>query len=145
MTKKSERLLLEALPSIQRTARRLAAVYRSPRFDTEELTQIGALAVCEALKRGIHPTSDKIGYVVVIARRAMQRHCGVYRSLIKTPRTRNGYQPALVVLSLDMPLFADDEVTLLDRLAGEAVEAAEDYAAAYDAYLDGLPGEGARA
>lgn len=140
MTKKARnRLLLEALPAIQRTARHLAYVSGSPRWDADELTQVGCLAVCEALRKGIKAKGDKVGYVVVIARRAMQRYCGVYQSLIRTPRTRNGYQPALVVLSLDMPLFADDEVTLLDRLADGALEDAEEYAAAYDAYLDRLP------
>lgn len=141
MTRKSERLLLEALPSIQRTARRLASTYRPSRFDADDLTQIGCLAVCEALKRGIKVKGDKIGYVVVIARRAMQRYCGVYRSLIRTPRTAHGYQPALVVLSLDAPLFPGDEVTLLDRLAEMAVEAAEEYAALYDNWLDCQEGD----
>jgi hypothetical protein len=139
MTKQSKHLLEQAMPSIQRVAAHLAAVYRSPRFDAEELAQIGALAVCEALQRGIHARGNRIAYVVVIARRAMRRQLGVYRSLIKTPRTHNGYQPALVVLSLDAPIWADDGATLLDRLADAAVEAAEDYAAQHDNYLDRLP------
>lgn len=141
MTKKSQRLLLEAYPRIEHVARHLAYVYHSPRFDAEELTQVGALAVCEALKRGIHPTGDKIGYIVVIARRAMQRQMGIYQSLIRTPRTHDGYLPAMVVLSLDMPLFPGEETTLLDRLAEIAVDAADAFNAAYEIYADGLPGE----
>lgn len=139
MTKQSKRLLEQSLPSIERTARRLASTYRPAHFDAGDLCQIGALAVCEALKRGIHPRGNRTAYIVVIARRAMRRQLGVYRSLIRTPRTRNGYQPALVVLSLDAPIWADDGVTLLDRLADAAVEAAEDYAADYDNWLDSLP------
>src|SRR5258708_166281 len=82
-------------------------------------------------RAAIWPSGNKRAYLLVIAKRAMQRHCSVYRSLIRTPRTANGYQPALVVLSLDAPLFADDGVTLLNRLADEAVEAADEYACEY--------------
>lgn len=138
MTKQSKRLLEQALPSIQRVAAHLAYVYRSPRFDAEELAQIGALAVCEALKKGIHPRGNRTAYIVVIARRAMRRQLGVYQSLIKTPRTRNGYQPALVVLSLDAPIWADDERTLLDGLAAEEDDG-DEYNALYECYLDSLP------
>ena len=136
MTKKSQRLLLEAYPSIQRVAVHLAVTYRPTRFDADDLAQIGALAVAEALKKGIHPKGNKVGYVVVIARRAMRHTLGQYASLIVTPRTANGFQPALLVLSLDAPLFADGETTLLDL-----IDAGDDYAALYDCYLDSLPGE----
>ena len=139
MNKRAQALLLEALPSIQRSARYVAAASRSSRFDADDLAQIGCLAVCEAYKKKIHPRGNKRAYLLVIARRAMQRHCGVYRSLIKAPRKANGYQPALLVLSLDAPIWADDEVALLDRLADEAVDAADEYVAIYDASLDGQP------
>lgn len=90
-------------------------------------------------RAAIWPSGNKRAYLLVIAKHAMQRHCGVYRSLIRTPRAATGYQPALVVLSLDAPLFAEDGVTLLNRLTDEAVDAAEEYAALYDCYLDSQP------
>ena len=46
-----------------------------------------------------------------------------------------GYYPTLPVLSLDAPLSADGDLTLLDLLA-EQVEEADDFNGTYDAYLD---------
>ena len=84
------------------------------------------------MQRGIHPKGDKVGYLVGVARFAMRRYCAQHSSLITTPRKAKGYYPALVVVSLDAPITAGSELTLLDVLA-------DNYNAAYDAYLDSLP------
>lgn len=96
------------------------------------------MAVCKAVQRGNLRAAQRTAYAVVIAQRAMRRQLGVYRSLIKTPRTANGFQFARVVFLFDMPLFPGSETTLLDRLSEIAADA---FSAAYDAYLDGLPDE----
>lgn len=70
--------------------------------------------------------------MVGVARFAMLRYCGQHRSSITTPRKAKGYYEPLVVLSLDAPISAAGDLTLLDVLA-------DDYNAAYDAYLDTLP------
>jgi RNA polymerase sigma factor (sigma-70 family) len=80
----------------------------------------------------IHPTGDKVRYLIGVARFAMLRYCGQHRSSITTPRKAKGYYELLTVLSLDAPITAGSDLTLLDVLA-------DDYNAAYDAYLDSLP------
>ena len=125
-------LILAALPSIQRLARRYAVSFQITSLEADDLAQIGCVEALEAMQRGIHPTGDKTRYLVGVARFAMLRYCGQHRTSITTPRRAKGYYPALVVLSLDAPITAGSELTLLDVLA-------DDYNAAYDAYLDGLP------
>lgn len=125
-------LILAALPTIQRLARRYAYSFRVMTLDANDLAQIGALEAMEAMQRGIKPTGDKVRYLIGVARFAMLRYCGQHRSSITTPRKAKGYQPTITVLSLDAPLFADSDETLLDVLA-------DDYNAAYENYLDGLP------
>jgi DNA-directed RNA polymerase specialized sigma24 family protein len=126
-------LILSAYPAIQRLARRYAINFAITTLEADDLAQIGCLEALEALARGIHPTGDKVRYLVGVARFAMLRYCGQHRSSITTPRKHGtGYHPTLVVLSLDAPLFADSEETLLDVLA-------DGYNAAYDQYLDCLP------
>lgn len=136
-----EALMLEALPTLERIAAHLASRYcwASPRVEADDLAQIASLACLEALQRGLRATGDLVPYLVVIGKRAMQRYCGQHASLITSPRKSRGYQPRLLVLSLDAPVVVGEDATLLDWLADGALEAAEDYASDYDCYLDCLP------
>lgn len=141
MTKKAQALLLRAYPAIERVAAHLAYTYGVSHLEAADLAQIGALEACEALRKGIHPTGDKVRYLVGVARFAMLRYCGQDRTSITTPRKARGYYPAMVVLSLDEPLYPGEEVTLLERLADEEDESwgQDAYNAAYECYLDSLP------
>lgn len=116
----AQALVLDVIPTIQRTAVRLAYTYgwANPRIEIDDLKQLGTLACLEVLQKGLHVTGNPAAYLVVVARHAMQRYCGMYASLITTPRKSRGYYPKLQVVSLDAPLFADSDTTLLDQLIG---------------------------
>jgi DNA-directed RNA polymerase specialized sigma subunit len=125
-------LILAALPAIQRLARCYAVTFRITTMEADDLAQIGCLTALEAMQRGIRPKGDKVRYLVGVARFAMRRYCMMHSSLITTPRKAKGYYEPLVTISLDAPITAGSELTLLDVLA-------DDYHAAYDNYLDSLP------
>jgi DNA-directed RNA polymerase specialized sigma24 family protein len=132
-----EQIVLALMDTIQGYAHRHATAMRwSGRIETEDLLQLGMLAILEHLDIAL--TKDNpLGYLTTVARCAIIRHCVYHSSLITRPRAKDSialsHMPDMVVMSLEKPLDQDG-LTLGDVLPGDSAPAPErDYTPLYEA------------
>ena len=91
------------------------------RLDVDDVQQVGIEYVLRALARALEPSVQKpIGWLLHMARLRMLDYCEEQRCPIRVPASsqRCGKRVPLVA-SLDAPLVAGEDMTLLDLLVGE--------------------------